>query len=414
MADKKPEKVDVKKQAKDLITKAPGHTTFENFLAKNSNKILSVLPPSTRKDDRGIIQLTLMRLMVQANETNWKLRNCTMESKLNALLDCARTGLIPFTAMNEAYIIPYGNVATFQFGYRGIIRLCMNTGMYQDIYAKTVNEGDEFKYEYGLHPNLIHRPLDEPIHERVLENKKWIVKELRPITHFYGIYRLTTGGFDFTVCTRQDMEVHRDRYVKTNLKDPDAVWNKDFDQMGLKTIIGKAVKYAPKSEQLAAALRADETIRRELAPMPEDFTPEAQKVFEQRRKMDVEGDKGKQVIDTEAEENEDAKTGDDKTSKLVTEKQLKKYHAMVKDAGLKEKDMDIWVKKYYKVEHKKDLTMVQMDDLYKKLDKKIEAKKIADGFIKHEQEKEKAKNKPLEEQKKEANNVSKEERKKLF
>ena len=80
---------------------------------------------------------------------------------------------------------------------------------------------------------------------------------------------------------------------------------------------------------------------------------------------------------------------DGKESKPVTEKQLNKYHAMVKEAGLKEDEMDKWVKEQYKVEHKKDLTMAQIDDLYKALDKNIKAKKkakkITDDFEKHEQ-----------------------------
>ena len=71
-----------------------------------------------------------------------------------------------------------------------------------------------------------------------------------------------------------------------------------------------------------------------------------------------------------------------KSIKLVTEKQLKRYHAMVKEAGLAEVDMDRWVKETYKVEHKKDLTMEQMDKIYIALEKKIEAKQIADDFEK--------------------------------
>ena len=73
-----------------------------------------------------------------------------------------------------------------------------------------------------------------------------------------------------------------------------------------------------------------------------------------------------------------------KSIKKVTEAQLKRYHAMVKEAGLAEVDMDKWVKETYKVEHKKDLTMEQIDKIYIALEKKIDAKKIADDFEKTE------------------------------
>lgn len=80
------------------------------------------------------------------------------------------------------------------------------------------------------------------------------------------------------------------------------------------------------------------------------------------------------------------KTESDKSKKLVTEKQLNKYHAMVGSAGLDEDEMSKWVKEQYKVEHKKDLNMAQMDDLYKRLDKKIKERKEAEKIDKEYKE----------------------------
>ncbi|MDD5013828.1 MAG: ERF family protein [Atribacterota bacterium] len=75
-------------------------------------------------------------------------------------------------------------------------------------------------------------------------------------------------------------------------------------------------------------------------------------------------------------------TGDNKSQKLVTEKQLKRYYAMVKEAGLDIEAADEHLKKKYKVEHKSDLTMAQIDEVFTALEKKIQDKKDAEQIDK--------------------------------
>jgi len=74
-----------------------------------------------------------------------------------------------------------------------------------------------------------------------------------------------------------------------------------------------------------------------------------------------------------------------KSQKLVTDKQIKRYYAMVKDAGIDPDKTDSWVKETFKVEHKKDLTMAQIDKVYIALQKKIDAKNTVAEFEKVEQ-----------------------------
>ena len=249
----------------------------------------------------------LMRLMMRGDKLDARFRNCTTESKLNALVDCAVTGLMPFTAMNEAYIIPYGREAKFQFGYRGIIKLFLKTGFYMDIYAKTVREKDYFKYEEGLNLKMVHRPLQAPIDDR------------GGIRFFYAVYKTTYGGKDFAVIAREDMEKHRDRYAKTNLKDPEAVWNKEFEAMGLKTAIVKVLRFAPKSQELIKQISRDMTIKRELAGEPEDFTEEANRIFEDDRAQDVTGEIDKKEADKiEGQKQKERKTEKEKAKTVKT------------------------------------------------------------------------------------------------
>lgn len=74
-----------------------------------------------------------------------------------------------------------------------------------------------------------------------------------------------------------------------------------------------------------------------------------------------------------------------KYQKLVTDKQIKRLYAMEREAGLDPQKTDDYIKQKYQVDSKKELTMVQIDEIFKGLDKKIEAKKIADEFEESEQ-----------------------------
>lgn len=115
-------------------------------------------------------------------------------SFLSALMQSAQCGLEPNTVLGEAYVIPYKNTkqgiteVNFQVGYKGILKMALNTGEYEAIYAHEVRDNDEFSYEYGLNKNLIHKPADIPSTK---------------VTHYYAVYKLKNGGFDFVVWSRE-------------------------------------------------------------------------------------------------------------------------------------------------------------------------------------------------------------------
>jgi hypothetical protein len=85
--------------------------------------------------------------------------------------------------------------------------------------------------------------------------------------------------------------------------------------------------------------------------------------------------KPKKVLPTSSSKNT-ATVGN--SQKLVTDKQLKRYFAMVKEAGLDIDKSDECLKKKYGVEHKKDLTMAQIDEVFAGLDKRINENKEAE------------------------------------
>ena len=359
--------------------------TLPMVLKNNANRILGVLPSGFDEDEKKDMVKAMIYLAVKAYEEMPALRSCTPDSVLKSIMDAASLGMIPFSVMNECAIIPYGRIAQFQIMYRGIYKLAMNTGLFKDIRMDIVRKEDKFNYEKGFDVKLIHIPSQKPIAGR-------------EIIFFYGLYELKDGGKDFVIMAQKDMDVHRDKYskqyrkAKSNKNLTTAIWHNEFEAMGLKTILIKLLKYAPKSEKLVKQLALDKVIKREIAPEKKDFSKEAEEEFVMERQADVEGsgvygeEKPKEKKKTKKEDKKETeKTVEtDKNKKLVTEDQLKKYYAMVKESGLKIGQVDDWVKETYKVEHKKDLTMEQIDKIFIALEKKIDAKKIADDFEKSE------------------------------
>lgn len=243
--------------------------TLEDWLKKMKPQLARALPKHVNPD-------RILRIAMTTIRTSPKLRSCEPMSFLAALMQSAQLGLEPNTPLGEAYLIPYdtkdGMKAQFQIGYRGIIALAQNTGQYRSIYAHERYENDDFNYQLGLHKDLKHIPNDEPKGEP---------------THYYAVYHLLNGGYDFVVWSRKKVEQHRDHYSKS-AKFQDSAWQTDFNAMAKKTLLIALLKYAPKSIELAKQLAMDETVKKDIAPdMSEvpaeeiDITPPKEEVNKQ-------------------------------------------------------------------------------------------------------------------------------------
>ena len=62
--------------------------------------------------------------------------------------------------MGEFFFVTDGEYVKPLLGYKGIIALLNRTGNIKSIWAESVHEGDDFEYEIGLEPKLIHKPKD--------------------------------------------------------------------------------------------------------------------------------------------------------------------------------------------------------------------------------------------------------------
>lgn len=208
------------------------------------------------------------RLVLTAISTTPKLASCSQQSFLGAIFQAAQLGLEPNTPTGQAYLIPYGTQCQFVLGYRGLIQLAYRSGDIRDVSAQVVYENDEFTYELGLEPKLIHKPK--------------LGKRGAPVG-VYATYHTKTGGYGMDVMSWDEVMEFARKKSKAFSSGP---WKTDAEEMAKKTIVKRLLKYAPISADFVRAANTDETVK--------DFDPTSQQA------ADLLDEMGTVTIDAEA------------------------------------------------------------------------------------------------------------------
>ena len=175
------------------------------------------------------------RIATTALTNNTKLANCDPQSFIGAMLQAAQLGLEPNTPLGQAYLIPYGTNCQFQIGYKGLMELAYRSGEIKNIEAHVVYENDDFDFEYGLNANLKHKPA---------KSNKGIPEWVYAVVHF------NNGGYIFEVMSYEDCINHAKKYSKTFNNGP---WQTETEEMAKKTVLKKALKYAPLKTEFVTA-----------------------------------------------------------------------------------------------------------------------------------------------------------------
>lgn len=240
---------------KEELAKKAEKTKGENRLTKSMGiaDLIKAMEPEIKKALPEVITPErFTRMALSALNTTPKLKECTQMSFLAALMNAAQLGLEPNTPLGQAYLIPYNNRGTmecqFQIGYKGLIDLSYRNPQMQIISAQAVYENDEFDYELGLNPRLVHRPA---------------LQERGEVKLFYGLFKLVNGGFGFEVMSRVDMDAYAKEYSKA-FDASFSPWKSNYVGMAKKTVIKQALKYAPLKTDFRNALSTDGTIKTEI------------------------------------------------------------------------------------------------------------------------------------------------------
>ncbi len=168
-----------------------------------------------------------------------KLKSCTSASLFQAIVSAAELGLDFTQAKGHAYLVPYGNEATFMPGYRGLIDLAKRSGTITKIEAHPVHENDEFELRLGTESRLDHRPL--------------LKGDRGPVQGAYAVAFFDNAPPQFEYMTLEQLESIRGRSKAKN----NGPWKTDTDEMYRKTVVRRLAKYLPISPDLEKAIEAD-------------------------------------------------------------------------------------------------------------------------------------------------------------
>ncbi len=186
--------------------------------------------------------------LVNANEA---LNNCDRKSVLSACLTAAALNLPTNPSLGMAYIIPYGNVAQFQIGWKGLVELAVRTRRYKFINAVEVREGELGEED----------PLRGTIEFNWIKDRK--ERSQAKIIGYVGYFELIEGFQKMLYMTVDELEAHANKYSQSykNKSSKTNQWRDDFDGMAKKTVLKLLInRFGPKSAELRTALEADQAV----------------------------------------------------------------------------------------------------------------------------------------------------------
>ncbi|MEV6738609.1 RecT family recombinase [Streptomyces sp. NPDC051104] len=181
------------------------------------------------------------------------LAKCKPASVLQALLTCARFGLIPDG--KQAAITRQGTTAAFVPMYQGYIELMYRSGLVESVHVGVIREHDEYDYvPTARYPDdFVHRP-----------NLKLSQKERGEVVIAYAYAWLKNGARSQVILlTREDAEEIRDEFSESYQRAEtagtrDSYWHRFFLWMWEKSAIRRLIRVVPKSAELRALVEADD------------------------------------------------------------------------------------------------------------------------------------------------------------
>ncbi len=212
-------------------------------LAKKEKQSIEVLLDAMTPQFKKVLPATMSaermtRIALTEFRANPGLQTADPMSFLKCLMLSAQIGLEPSTVMGHVYLIPYNREIQLIIGYKGMLELIYRTGRVSYVEAHAVYENDEFDYEAGMTPRIIHKPAQR------LEGASTIA--------FYAIAHLKEGPPAYAVMWED--EVRKIQKAAKSQK----VWGPYYEEMGKKTVIRRLFKYIPLSPEIALAVANDE------------------------------------------------------------------------------------------------------------------------------------------------------------
>lgn len=210
---------------------------FRSQIDNQKKELAKVLPV-------GIDPERFVRTVITSVQMNEELLYADRRSLFGACMKAAQDGLLPDG--REAVLNIYNTkqkvngveewVPTVQYlpMVRGILKTVRNSGQVAHVDAAAVFAKDEFRFQRGDDPKIVHEPY---------------MGEEDPglVVAAYIIVKLDNGEIHREVMPRRDIE--KTRAASKSGNGANSPWTKWYDQMAIKAVIKRAAKLLPSSSE---------------------------------------------------------------------------------------------------------------------------------------------------------------------
>jgi len=216
-------------------------TTIEKYEKKNLTELLegSSMTPAQFK-----------QIVINELKRSPKLQEAFVKNPASlfaSILHCAEMGLNPSQMVGEFFFIPYKDSITPILGYKGLLTLLMRSSKVKKIWSEVVYEDDDFEYELGLEPKLLHTP------------NHYSIRNSKNIKCIYACAKIDNEVI-FKVMFRNEIQ----NIINMSKVPNDLFFNdkKDPEQwMAKKTVLKQLAKLMPKDDdRLKKAVSMDDNI----------------------------------------------------------------------------------------------------------------------------------------------------------
>lgn len=315
----------------------------------------------------------MIRIALTCLRTNPNLAECDPQSLLASVMLASQLGLEP-GVLGQCFLIPYKKTCTLVPGWLGILDLVNRAGK-ATAWTGAVYANDEFEWALGDSPYVRHRPSGDE----------------STLTHCYAIARVKGSEYPvIEVWPVDKIKKHRDRFNKVG----DRHYSySHFEMYGRKVALLQALKYVPRSVELATAFQLDAAAEmgeqhleikdvRSVIEGTAQFTPEQEPQFsddrggpapEKKPENTMCGSCGvtnghakdcRYAASTVAQDKQpETQPARDTSEPLASPKPVahnwKRLYAIAKEKGVPQDEVKMWYTEQYGVESGNELTAEQ-------------------------------------------------------
>ena len=259
--------------AETAVAKQPSQKALavKNFKAVLDNSYYQEQLKNVMKENAGTFAASLLELVT----SDEKLLACDSRLLMAEAMKAASLHLPLNKQLGYAYIVPYGNTPTMIIGYKGLYQLAIRSGLYKNINADVVYEGEYQGY-------------DKISGELHLDG----VKSSNKIVGYFAFLELTNGFRKMMYMSLDDMCSYAKKYSATlrNCKMTNQQleemaqkqaesgpgntvgWYGNFNDMATKTVLRRLLsKYGYLSIEMQTAMTVDDVPTAE-AQRDEEFS----------------------------------------------------------------------------------------------------------------------------------------------